>query len=369
MAVSSRPPFRADHVGSFLRPQELLALRDKVKKGEATRTQLRDLEDKSIRDLVAMQERLGLHAITDGEFRRDGFHTDFLDKVGGMKFKMIPPEERARVGSIGGPFIAAVDDKLTRPAGGMEIDNFKFLNAATKETAKITIPSPTMLHFRGGRKAISEAAYPDIDKFFDDVAKLYRDEIKALADAGCKYVQYDDTNLAYLCDPQLRDQARARGDDPDKLPSIYAKLINESIKGRPADMAVAIHLCRGNAESKWFAQGGYEPIAEAMFNELEIDGFFLEYDDERSGDFAPLRFVPKGKTVVLGLITSKTGALEKKADVERRIDAAAKYVSMDQLCLSPQCGFASASQGNKLSVADQEAKMRLVVDIANEVWH
>lgn len=369
MAASSRPPFRADHVGSFLRPQELLSLREKVKKGEATKAQLKDLEDKSIRDLVAMQERLGLHAITDGEFRRDGFHTDFLAKVGGMEFKMIPPEERARVGSIGGPFIAAVDGKLTRPAGGMEIDNFKFLHGATKETAKITIPSPTMLHFRGGRKAISESAYPDIDKFFDDVAKLYRDEIKALGDAGCKYVQYDDTNLAYLCDPALREQARARGDDPDKLPSVYAKLINDSIKGRPADMAVAIHLCRGNAESKWFAQGGYEPIAEAMFNELEIDGFFLEYDDERSGDFAPLRFVPKGKTVVLGLITSKTGELEKKADVERRIEAAAKYVPMEQLCLSPQCGFASASQGNKLSVADQEAKMRLVVDIANEVWH
>jgi 5-methyltetrahydropteroyltriglutamate--homocysteine methyltransferase len=369
MARSIRPPFRADHVGSFLRPQELLTLREKVKKGEATKAQLKDLEDKSIRDLVAMQERLGLHAITDGEFRRDGFHTDFLAKVGGMEFKMIPPEERARVGSIGGPFIAAVDGKLTRPAGGMEIDNFKFLNGATKETAKITIPSPTMLHFRGGRKAISETAYPDIDKFFDDVAKLYRDEIKALGDAGCKYVQYDDTNLAYLCDPALREQARARGDDPDKLPSVYAKLINDSIKGRPADMAVAIHLCRGNAESKWFAQGGYEPIAEAMFNELEIDGFFLEYDDERSGDFAPLRFVPKGKTVVLGLITSKTGELEKKADVERRIEAAAKYVPMEQLCLSPQCGFASASQGNKLSVADQEAKMRLVVDIANEVWH
>ena len=369
MARSIRPPFRADHVGSFLRPQELLTLREKVKKGEATKAQLKDLEDKSIRDLVAMQERLGLHAITDGEFRRDGFHTDFLAKVGGMEFKMILPEERARVGSIGGPFIAAVDGKLTRPAGGMEIDNFKFLNGATKETAKITIPSPTMLHFRGGRKAISETAYPDIDKFFDDVAKLYRDEIKALGDAGCKYVQYDDTNLAYLCDPALREQARARGDDPDKLPSVYAKLINDSIKGRPADMAVAIHLCRGNAESKWFAQGGYEPIAEAMFNELEIDGFFLEYDDERSGDFAPLRFVPKGKTVVLGLITSKTGELEKKADVERRIEAAAKYVPMEQLCLSPQCGFASASQGNKLSVADQEAKMRLVVDIANEVWH
>jgi 5-methyltetrahydropteroyltriglutamate--homocysteine methyltransferase len=369
MAGSIRPPFRADHVGSFLRPQELLAMREKVKKGEATKAQLKDQEDKSIRDLVAMQERLGLHAITDGEFRRDGFHTDFLAKVGGMEFKMIPPEERARVGSIGGPFIAAVDGKLVRPAGGMEIDNFKFLAGATKETAKITIPSPTMLHFRGGRKAISETVYPDIDKFFDDVAKLYRDEIKALGEAGCKYVQYDDTNLAYLCDPALREQARARGDDPDKLPSVYAKLINDSIKGRPADMAVAIHLCRGNAESKWFAQGGYEPIAEAMFNELEIDGFFLEYDDERSGDFAPLRFVPKGKTVVLGLITSKSGALENKTDVERRIEAASKYVPMDQLCLSPQCGFASASQGNKLSVADQEAKMRLVVEIANEVWH
>jgi len=368
MAVRTQPPFRADHVGSFLRPPELLALREKVAKGEATQAQLQALEDKAIRDVAKMQEGLGLQAITDGEFRRDGFHTDFLNKIGGMEFKMIPPEERARVGSIGGPFIAAVEGRLTRPSGGMEVENYKFLASCTKETAKITIPSPTMLHFRGGRKAISETAYPDIDEFFADVAKLYRDEIKALAAAGCRYVQYDDTNLAYLCDPALREQAKARGDDPDKLPHTYAKLINDSIKDRPKDMAVGVHLCRGNAQSQWFAQGGYEPVAEAMFNELDIDAFFLEYDDERSGDFRPLRFVPKGKMVVLGLITSKSGALEKGDDVAKRIDQAAKFMPLDQLCLSPQCGFASAAPGNKLSKDEQAAKIGLVVDVAHQIW-
>jgi 5-methyltetrahydropteroyltriglutamate--homocysteine methyltransferase len=368
MPARTKPPFRADHVGSFLRPPELLAVRDKVKTGGASREQLKVLEDKCIRDLVAMQERLGLQAVTDGEFRRDGFHTDFLGKVGGMEFRPVPPERRASAGAIGGPFIAAVEGKLTRPAGGMEIENFKFVKGITGRTVKITIPSPTMLHFRGGRKAISTQAYPDLDQFFDDVAQLYQAEIKALADAGCRYVQFDDTNLAYLCDPKVRQQAKERGDDPDQLPHVYARLINASIKGRPADMAVAIHLCRGNAESRWFAQGGYEPIAEAMFNELDVDGFFLEYDDERSGDFAPLRFVPKGKTVVLGLITSKRGELEWSEDVVRRIDQASEYVPLDQLCVSPQCGFASASPGNKLSVAEQEAKMRLVVDVAKQVW-
>jgi 5-methyltetrahydropteroyltriglutamate--homocysteine methyltransferase len=368
MPARTQPPFRADHIGSFLRPPELLALRSKVEKGEATKTELKELEDKSIRDVAKMQEDLGLKAITDGEFRRDGFHTDFLNKIGGMNFKMIPPEERARVGSIGGPFIAAVEGRLTRPAEGMEVENYKFLASCTKETAKITIPSPTMLHFRGGRKAISEAAYPDIDEFFADVARLYREEIKALADAGCRYVQYDDTNLAYLCDPQLRQQAKARGDDPDKLPHTYARLINESIKGRPKDMAVGVHLCRGNAQSQWFAQGGYEPVAEAMFNELDIDAFFLEYDDERSGDFAPLRFVPKGKMVVLGLVTTKKGDLEWSEDIVKRIDQAAERMPLDQLCLSPQCGFASAAPGNKLSRDEQAAKIELVVDVARQIW-
>lgn len=246
--------------------------------------------------------------------------------------------------------------------------DFEFLRSATVRTPKVTIPSPTMLHFRGGRNAISREAYPELDAFYEDVAAAYRDELRDLADAGCRYVQLDDTNLAYLCDEKMREGARQRGDDPDELPRRYARLINAAIADRPADMTVCVHLCRGNFKSAWAAEGGYEPVAEVLFNELDVDGYFLEYDDARSGDFAPLRHVPRGKTVVLGLVSTKLDRLESKDDLKRRIDEAARFVPMEQMCLSPQCGFSSTVHGNAIAVEAQAAKLRLVLDTAREVW-
>ena len=250
----------------------------------------------------------------------------------------------------------------------IQLEDFKFLKSATGRTPKVTIPSPTMLHFRGGRGAISREAYPDMDGFYEDVARCYRDEIRQLAEAGCRYLQLDDTNLAYLCDPKMREGAKQRGDDPDELPRRYARLINAAIAGRPKDMSVSVHLCRGNFQSAWAAEGGYEPVAEVLFNELQVDGYFLEYDDARSGDFSPLRFLPKGKTVVLGLVTTKLGVLEPKDDLKRRIHQAARLVPLEQLCLSPQCGFSSTVHGNQVAVQAQAAKIRLVVETAREVW-
>jgi 5-methyltetrahydropteroyltriglutamate--homocysteine methyltransferase len=254
------------------------------------------------------------------------------------------------------------------PAGGIETENFRFLESQTTRTAKQTIPSPTMTHFRGGREAISTAVYPDMAMFFADLARVYREEIACLAAAGCRYLQLDDTNLAYLCDDTMRAKVRERGEDVERLPHEYAALINESLRDRPRDMAVCVHLCRGNARSRWFAQGGYEPVAETIFNELDVDGFFLEYDDERSGDFAPLRYVPKGKAVVLGLVTSKRGELEDRDLVRRRVDEAARYVDIGQLCLSPQCGFASAAEGNLLTEDEQNRKLAMIVELAEEIW-
>lgn len=362
MPAPNLGPFRADHVGSLLRPPRLLETRARADAGEVDHTALRRCEDECIRDVVRLQESIGLESITDGEFRRESFHGDFMSKVNGIEFRLMP-----RPGG-GGPFVAFTTARLGWPDGGIEVDNFEFLRQQTSRTAKVTIPSPTMTHFRGGREAIDARAYSDLDQFFVDLTDVYRHEIGALAAAGCRYVQLDDTNLAYLCDDAQRARAAERGEDVARLPHDYAKLINESTSARGSEMAVCVHLCRGNARSRWFAEGGYEPIAEVIFNELEVNGFFLEYDDERSGDFAPLRFVPKGKKVVLGLITSKRGELEDKGAVLRRIDEAAKFIDIDQLCLSPQCGFASAMQGNLLSVDDQRRKLALVVEIANEVW-
>jgi 5-methyltetrahydropteroyltriglutamate--homocysteine methyltransferase len=250
----------------------------------------------------------------------------------------------------------------------IQVRDFQFLKSVTKKTPKVTIPSPTMLHFRGGRGGISKEAYPDMQGFFDDVAKAYQEEIAALAAAGCTYLQLDDTNLAYLCDPKMREGARSRGDDPDELPRMYARLINDAISKRPANMTVCTHLCRGNFKSAWVAEGGYEPVAEVLFNELKVDGYFLEYDDPRSGDFRPLRFVPKDKTVVLGLVSSKVGELESKDTIKRRIDEAAKFAPLDQFCLSPQCGFSSTVHGNEIVRESQASKMRMILEIAREVW-
>jgi 5-methyltetrahydropteroyltriglutamate--homocysteine methyltransferase len=369
MTLRTTPPFRADHVGSFLRPPELLAARDRCAKGEITRAALREVEDAAIRDIVHFQEDLGLAGITDGEFRRTYFHIDFLEQLEGVETK----------GGIAVSFHTAQGNvefappvmKVTGPVRHVkpiQLADFEFLKSVTRRTPKVTIPSPTMLHFRGGREAISRDAYPDLEAFYADVAAAYRAEIGALASAGCRYLQLDDTNLAYLCDAKMRDGARQRGDDPDELPRRYARLINAAIAGRPAGMTVCIHLCRGNFKSAWVAEGGYEPVAQVLFNELQVDGYFLEYDDARSGDFAPLRHVPKGKTVVLGLVTTKLDQLESKDSLKRKIDDAAKLVPLDQLCLSPQCGFSSTVHGNVIARDAQAAKLKVVVETANEVW-
>jgi 5-methyltetrahydropteroyltriglutamate--homocysteine methyltransferase len=365
-----RPPFRADHVGSFLRPQALIATRDAFRAGTIDAAALRAVEDEAIRDIVAFQEGLGLRAITDGEFRRTFFHTDFLLKLDGIEEQggMEVAFQHAQGKEVNfAPPKMVVTGKVAHSQAIQRAD-FEFLAGVVSETPKVTIPSPTMLHFRAGREGISEAVYPDMAEFFADVATAYRAEVADLAEAGCRYLQLDDTNLAYLCDDKQRENARKRGMDPDDLPRHYAGMINDALRDAPDDMFTAVHLCRGNFRSSWAAEGGYEPVAEVMFNHLEIDAFFLEYDDPRSGDFAPLRFVPKGKTIVLGLVTTKLGELETKDDIKRRIDEAAKFVPLDQLALSPQCGFSSTVHGNDILVAQQAAKMRLVIEVAEEVW-
>jgi 5-methyltetrahydropteroyltriglutamate--homocysteine methyltransferase len=365
----TRPPFRADHVGSFLRPADLLAARERQKTGELGAEQLREVEDRAIRDVVRMQEEVGLSSATDGEFRRTYFHIDFLEQLAGIETRggMTVNFRRQDGGVEFAPPVMHVTGPV-RHRGPIQLRDFQFLKATTKLVPKVTIPSPTMLHFRGGRAAISQEAYPDLELFYRDVAAAYAAELQALSAAGCTYVQLDDTNLAYLCDPQMREGARSRGDDPNELPRRYARLINAAIADRPKNMTVAVHLCRGNYKSAWAAEGGYEPVAEVLFNELAVDGYFLEYDDARSGDFSPLRFVPKDKLVVLGLVSSKVAALEDKSDVARRIEAAARYVPLEQLALSPQCGFSSTVHGNEITPEVQRAKLKLVVDVAYEVW-
>ena len=368
-AVRSQPPFRADHVGSFLRPRALLEAREKFAKGEIPADALRTVEDAAIRDIVRFQEDLGLRGITDGEFRRTYFHIDFLTQLEGVETKGgIAVSFHSAAGNVDfAPPVMQVTGKVrhTKP---IQLRDFEFLKSVTSRTPKVTIPSPTMLHFRGGRNAISREAYPDLDAFYADVAAGYADELQSLGAAGCTYLQLDDTNLAYLCDEKMREGARSRGDDPNELPRRYARLINAAIANRPKNMTVCVHLCRGNFKSAWAAEGGYEPVAEVLFNELAVDGYFLEYDDARSGDFAPLRHVPKGKTVVLGLVSTKIGQLESKDDLKRRIDAAAKLVPIEQLCLSPQCGFSSTVHGNDIALESQTAKLRLVVETARDVW-
>jgi 5-methyltetrahydropteroyltriglutamate--homocysteine methyltransferase len=363
-------PFRADHVGSFLRPAELLEARGRRQRGEIDAAALRVVEDEAIRGIVKFQEDLGFKAITDGEFRRTFFHTDFLlqldgiEEHGGMEVAF---KHAAGKDINYAPPKMVVTGKI-RHAKPIQLADFEFLKSVTKETPKITIPSPTMLHFRAGREGISETAYPDMGEFFADVGAAYREEIAQLAQAGLTFLQLDDTNLAYLCDEKQRENARKRGMDPNEAPLLYARLINDAIADIPDSLVTGVHLCRGNFRSSWAAEGGYEPVAEVMFNELNIDAFFLEYDDPRSGDFAPLRFVPKGKTVVLGLVTTKLGELESRDDILRRIEEAAKFMPVDQMALSPQCGFSSTVHGNDIAVEQQAAKMRLVMDVAREVW-
>jgi len=367
MTSRSSAPFRADHVGSFLRPKYLLEARERFRLKEITAAELRAVEDRAITDIVRFQEDVGLQSITDGEFRRTYFHIDFLEQLGGVKTD-IPMLVKKPDGSEElAPPVMRVIDKV-RHVKDIQRADFEYLKSQTRRTPKVTIPSPTMLHFRGGRAGISREHYPDLEPFYQDVANAYGDELRSLAAAGATYVQMDDTNLAYLCDDKMREAARQRGDDPDELPHRYAGFINRVVAQKPAGMTLAVHLCRGNFKSTWAAQGGYEPVAQALLSEMDVDAYFLEYDDARSGDFKPLRFLPKGKTVVLGLVTTKLGELESKDDLKRRIDEAAQYVPLDQLCLSPQCGFSSTVHGNDIAVEAQRAKLRLVVETANEVW-
>jgi 5-methyltetrahydropteroyltriglutamate--homocysteine methyltransferase len=347
----------------------LLARRARYHNGEISAEELRAAEDEAIREAVKKQESVGLKSITDGEFRRTYFHLDFLEQVGGVTvsgaIEANPDAKPAKNGFT--PPRLAVTGKL-RHKKNIQVDDFNFLKSQVSQTPKVSIPSPTMVHFRGGRAAIDINAYPDMDEFFEDLAQVYRDEIQALYDAGCRYIQMDDTNLAYLCDPQMRQGAIDRGDDPNELPRTYAALINSVIDGRPQDLTIGVHMCRGNFRSTWFAQGGYEPVAEVLFNEMNVDAYFMEYDDERSGDFSPLRFVPENKTVVLGVVTSKTGDLEAKDFVIKRIKEAAKYMPLENMCLSPQCGFSSTVHGNELTEDAQWAKLEMIVNTAQEIW-
>jgi len=367
----SKPPFRADHVGSLLRPQRLLEMRDRFFAGDVGRDELRAVEDACIADAVTRQEAVGLLGITDGEFRRTYFHVDFLEQLDGVVVEegdFVASFRKDDGGDVGfKPPTMKVTGKVhhSRSIQGADFD---FLKRRVRATPKVAIPSPSMLHFRGGRQAVASDVYPDMEGFFADLAAAYREELADLASRGCRYIQLDDTNLAYLCDDTIRAATRARGEDPDALPRLYCRLINDSIRGLPDDMAVTIHLCRGNYRSAWVAQGGYEPVAEILFNELAVDGYFLEYDDARSGDFAPLRFVPKGKSVVLGVMTSKKADLETKDFLRRRVEEAAKLVPLDQLALSPQCGFSSTVHGNELTEDDQWRKLERLVDTADTSW-
>ncbi|HET7764466.1 MAG TPA: 5-methyltetrahydropteroyltriglutamate--homocysteine S-methyltransferase [Burkholderiales bacterium] len=370
-------PFRADQVGSLLRAPELRAAHEKSLQGQYGAAALKELQDRCIRDVIRMQESAGLHAITDGEYRRTSFHADFIEKLDGAKaagrldVKDTASGFDARTEEKGKPFAPrafAIAGKL-RHARPIEVENFRFLKANTARTAKQTMPSPTML-LRGGRAAVSADAYPDLAEFHADIAEVYREELRQLGEAGCRYVQLDDTNFAFLCDPKLAETYRRDGYDLARLPGQFAELINAAIAGRPAGMTVGIHVCRGNSVGQWAARGGYEPVADVLLGQLDVDAYFLEYDDERSGGFEPLRFLPSGssKRVVLGLVSTKTPSLERKDELRRRIDEAAKYVPIERLCLSPQCGFASTFRGNPISEDVQRRKLELVVEVATAVW-
>jgi len=372
MAARTVPPFRADHVGSLLRPQRLHKAREDFAAGRIKAEDLRAVEDDAIRDVVKAQESVGLQSATDDEFRRATWHMDFIYQLGGIKSAA---DEQLEVhfhnaeGDL--DFTSAalkVSDKV-RLGDTIFGDHFAFLKkATTTATPKLTIPSPNMVHYRGGAAFIDPAVYPDVEEFWNDLAAAYAEQVRRVYDLGCRYLQFDDTSLAYLNDPDQRALMAQRGNDADHLHLRYIKEINAALANKPADLAVTTHMCRGNFQSSWVAAGGYDFVAEALFGDLAVDGFFCEWDDERSGGFEPLRFVPKGKVVVLGLVTTKSGVLESKDDLKRRIEDAARFVDVEQLCLSPQCGFSSTVEGNKLTYDDQMAKLQLIVETAQEVW-
>ena len=371
MTQRATPPYRADHVGSLLRPPELLRARGDFAEGRVSAAELRSVEDTAIRTAIRMQEDVGLRSATDGEFRRASWHMDFIYQLDGMS--KAPGDLKVEFHNEQGtieftPAALHIDGRIgiSHTIFG---DDLRFLqDTVTSATPKLTIPSPSMVHYRGGRAAIDPGVYPDLDGFWRDLTAAYRDEVRRLGEQGCTYLQLDDTSLAYLNDPHQRDYVASIGGNPERQHLEYIGHINEALSERPAGMAVTTHLCRGNFRSSWAAEGSYDFVAEALFNELDVDGFFMEWDDERSGGFGPLRFVPKGKVVVLGLVTTKRGELESKDELRRRIDEASRYLDLDQLCISPQCGFSSTVEGNELSYDDQVAKLQLVVEIANEIW-
>jgi len=363
----TQPPFRADHVGSLLRTTPLKEARAKRERGEISADALKAVEDREIAAIIKKQEDIGLKAVTDGEFRRAFWNYDFLGALDGVeaylgerKIKFQGPNPK--------PMMLRVTGKLGTFSGHPMLEHFKFVKEHTRVVPKMTIPSPSSLHFRYGRDAVPVEIYPSMSDFYRDLGQSYARAVRGFADVGCRYLQLDEVNFAYLCDPQLRAQIAGRGDDPQQLPAVYAAMINAAISDIPPDMTIAMHLCRGNFQSTFVATGGYEPVAEILFNTINVHGYFLEYDSDRAGSFEPLRFVPKGKTVVLGLVTSKSGRLESKDELKHRIEQAAKFVPLEQLCLSPQCGFASTEEGNILAEEEQWAKLRMIVEIAEEVW-
>jgi 5-methyltetrahydropteroyltriglutamate--homocysteine methyltransferase len=371
MTKRTTPPFRADHVGSLLRPPELLQAREDFDQNRISADELRAKEDDAIRDAVRMQEELGLRSATDGEFRRTSWHMDFIYQLDGID----PADEQIKVefhneqGDVEFTTAAlSVHDRvgLSKTIFGDAFEALKSMT--TSATPKLTIPSPSMVHYRGGQAAISKEVYDDIDEFWRDLVAAYREEVRRLGELGCTYLQFDDTSLAYLNDPKQREYIASIGGDAEHQHEHYIRHINEALADRPEGMSVTTHMCRGNFRSSWAAEGGYDFVAEALFNELQIDGFFLEYDDARSGGFEPLRFVPKGKMVVLGLVTTKRGDLEEKDELKRRVEEASQYVPLDQLCLSPQCGFSSTVEGNLVTRDQQVAKLRRIVETAEEIW-
>ena len=365
----AKPPFRADHVGSLLRPAALKAAREKRKSGAISAADLKSVEDRCIRDAIAMQEAAGLESITDGEFRRAFWHVDFLTGFEGIiatqgQYALKFHGEGGAESETRSMMVVNSKVRRTRP---VMVDHFRFLKETTKRTAKLCIPAPTYLHMRGGRKVVNEKAYPDVEEFWSDITRAYRQEIADLSKAGLEYLQIDDVSFACLCDDNIRAQVKRDGEDPAQLPAQYARIISDLIAERPKSLSVTMHTCRGNHASMWMAEGGYDAVAEAVF-QTEVDGFFLEYDTARAGGFAPLRFVPKSKKVVLGLVSTKTPVLEKKDALKRRVEEASRYVPLENLCLSPQCGFASSEVGNKLTEDDQKRKLALVAETAKEIW-
>jgi 5-methyltetrahydropteroyltriglutamate--homocysteine methyltransferase len=361
---------RAHHIGSLIRPERLIAAREAVENKRMAEAELKRIQEEEIRNVVRLQEDLGLKVVTDGEYNRGSWQRDFLVKFSNVA--LVPSKIQVKFHTREGvrehaPPSLQVQGKIGHPHG-IFVDDFKFLKSIAHATGKVTFPSPSTLHFRGGREAVDQSAYPDINDFYVDVARVYREEIRDLANAGCRFIQIDEVNLAYLCDPALRNEVKNFGEDPNELPKTYARVLNDAVREVPKDMVVSMHLCRGNFGGAWVAEGGYDPIAELLFNGIDIDVYYLEYDSDRAGGFEPLRFLPKGKVAVIGIMTTKSKVLESKDELKRRIDQATKFAPLDQLALSPQCGFSSGIGGNVMTIEEEVAKLRRMVEVTREVW-